>query len=218
MRTSGIKRRHLGMAATAALALVAANVAVAGSNGPADAGGTKSFEAALSAVPHDPAADGGSNASGAAELTLMGNTLTAQLTVSGATAGLPHAMHIHGDRKAANECPGPARRDDITDDGLIETAEGLPDYGPIDISFTTSGDTSAASGLALNRFPVADASGTVTYMRTFNIPGKFASKLGDLHIVVHGHDINGNGTYDGPSGALGVPIEAELPIVCGTIN
>lgn len=203
----------------AAAALVAAaNIAMAQGNGAADPGGTKSFGAALAPVPHDPAADGGSNASGAARLTLRGTSLTTQLAVNGATPGLPHAMHIHGDRKAANECPGLDRRDDITNDGLIETAEGLPDYGPIDVSFTTSGDTSAASGLALDRFPVADSSGTVSYMRTFEIPGKFASKLGDLHIVVHGHDINGNGVYDGPNAALGVPIEAELPIACGTIN
>ena len=41
-----------------------------------------------------------------------------------------------------------------------------------------------------------------------------------MHIVVHGHDLDGSGAYDGPEGYLGagVPLEAELPMACGEIT
>ena len=213
------KRRIAAVgAASLAAVLTATGAAAGGPNGAASQGGEKTFAAQLSPVAHDPARDSGSAATGAAELSLIGRRLTTELTAAGTSANLPHAMHIHGARQAANECPGPDRRDDITDDGLIETAEGLPDYGPVQVSFTTSGDTSPDSTFALDRFPVADAGGSLAYEQSFRVPGKVASRLGDLHIVVHGHDLNGNGSYDGPDSALGVPLEAELPIACGTIS
>ena len=79
-------------------------------------------------------------------------------------------------------------------------------------------------GLDLARFPVANRAGFVTYSRTFSIPVAVADRLGDLHIVVHGHNLNGNGTYDGESSSLSalvgaeVPLEAERPGACGPIN
>ncbi|MGH3362124.1 MAG: hypothetical protein ACRDOM_06660 [Nocardioides sp.] len=215
-----LDKRKIAAIGVASLAgvLTATGASAGGTNGAASQGGEKTFGAQLSPVAHDPARDAGSNATGAAELSLLGRSLTTELTAAGTSANLPHAMHIHGARQAANECPGPDRRDDITDDGLIETAEGQPDYGPVKVSFTTSGDTSPGSTFALDRFPVADAGGSFAYERSFQIPGKLASRLGDLHIVVHGHDLNGNGSYDGPNSALGVPLEAELPVACGTIS
>ena len=58
------------------------------------------------------------------------------------------------------------------------------------------------------------------------MPAEVADNLGRLHIVVHGADLNGNGVYDfGPgtstlSSLAGapVPLEAELPVACGTID
>ncbi len=114
-------------------------------------------------------------------------------------------------------CPGAERRDDLVDDGLIETAEGLADYGAILVSFTTSGDTSPASGLALDRMPVAKQNGLLKYKRTVNVPTGIASRLDELHIVVHGADLDGDGTYGGRTTALGAALEAELPVACGEI-
>ena len=184
-------------------------------------GGPEMYRAALNPVPHDPAADGGSEVSGKAKVWLTdGDRATVRVKARGLSPNLPHAMHIHG-KEAAGEiamCPGADRRDDLVDDGLIETVEGLGDYGGILVSFTTSGDTSPASGLALDRMPVAKQNGLLKYKRTFDIPTNIASRLDELHIVVHGEDLNGDGMYGGRTTALGAPLEAELPVACGELT
>ncbi len=182
--------------------------------------GGERYRAVLDAVPHDPAADGGSNASGRAKLTLRGSSLDVLLKGRGLSPNLPHAMHIHGkDHPEIASCPGAERRVGGVSDSLIETVDGLPDYGPILVSFTTSGDTTPASGLALDRMPVAENNGKLTYRRTVPVPNEVAQHLGEKHIVVHGHDIDGDGSYDPvPITALGAPLEAELPVACGEIS
>lgn len=183
--------------------------------------GGQQYRYGLDAVPHDPAADGGSDASGRAKITLKGDRVTVKLHAKGFSPGLAHAQHIHG--VGNNECPGPDRRDDRVDDGLIDTVEGLPDYGAVQVSLTTSGDTSADSTLALDRFPVADKHGKIHYKRTFTVgvdfPESIASDLVHHHIVMHGIDVDHNNEYDfhlGSSGlGAGVPLEAELPADCG---
>ena len=178
------------------------------------------YRAALNPVPHDPSADGGSDATGRANLALRGQTLRVLLKGAGFSPNLPHAMHIHGkNHPELARCPGANRRVGGVTDALIETVDGLADYGPILTSFTTSGDTSPASGLALGRMPVAHRNGKVTYRRAITVPGDVARHLGEKHIVVHGHDIDGDGSYDpGPITALGAPLEAELPVACGEIR
>lgn len=185
------------------------------------------FAATLQPIPHDASADGGSDVSGQASLALAGRNLTVDLTATGLTPNEPHAMHIHGVLDGTNECP-PASADvntgdpidsvtpqiEGTPDGLISLAEGLPFYGPIDVSFTQSGDTSAASGLALERFASADASGTLTYHRSFRIPINVAKNLSNLHIVVHGTDL----PADADDSSLTSLFEATLPVACGEIN
>lgn len=157
-----------------------------------------------------------SGAKGVARLSLDGTELTTKINSSGLSENLPHAQHIHGEDQAKNECP-PATADE-DGDNLVSTLEGLPFYGPIRVSFTTEGDTSPNSGLALDRFPVANPGGAFRYNETFDIPAEVAANLDEFHIVQHGVDLNGNGVYDGPNSALGVPLEAELPATCGTIE
>jgi hypothetical protein len=142
-----------------------------------------------------------------------------ELKARGLSPKLPHAVHIHG--KNAGElafCPGADRRTGIVDDGLIETAEGLPDYGPVQVSFTTRGDTSEKSILALDRFPVARRNGKLSYKRTFSIPTAVAQRLEEKHIVIHGDDLNRDGKYGGRTTALGAPLEGELPVACGELD
>ena len=114
-------------------------------------------------------------------------------------------------------CPGADRRDDVVDDGLIETVEGLSDYGGIQVSLTHSGDTSPASGLALDRFATANVFGVLRYERTIKLPRDVARNIDEKHVVVHGEDLNNDGMYGGRTTALGAPLEAELPVACGEI-
>ena len=201
------------------LAGVLATAAVAAGSATADHGASAQYRATLSPVPHLSSADAGSNATGAVNLARRGQRVQVTLNAKGVSPRLPHAVHIHGKEAAAEiaRCPGASRRDDIVDDGLIETAEGLDDYGPVLVSFTTRGDTSAKSILALDRFPVARRSGTLHYQRTLTVPRPLASRLDELHVVVHGHDIDRDGKYGGRTTALNAPLEGELPVACGRI-
>ncbi len=204
----------LGLTALALVALgVTAAIAMPGD-------GTQRFRANLNAVPHLSTADGNSNASGTAKLVRKGRRVSVVVKAMGLSPRLPHAMHIHG-KEAAGEiatCPGGDRRNDLVDDGLIETVEGLDDYGPVLTSFTTRGDTSAKSVLALDRFPAARKNGTLTYTRRITVPAKLANRLDELHVVIHGHDIDGNRKYEGRTTALGAPLEGELPVACGELH
>lgn len=172
------------------------------------------FGATLNPIPHNMAADHGSNVTGRATLKVDGTRVHVNIHVRGLTPNLPHAMHIHGILGDANICP-PASAD-LNGDGLISLEEGAPFYGPIDTSFTKTGDTSAASGLALERFPVADNNGNLNYNRTFTIPQNVLDSLGSLHIVVHGLALDGNSS--GPVGGYDTLFEAVLPVACGTIS
>ena len=199
----------------AAFGLIAGLAAIPASAGTVGAG----FSAHLSPVPHDPAADGGSKVTGRAHLTRMAGRLHVVIHAKGLTPGLSHAMHIHGELKARNECP--TARADVnsevlstdpgTPDGLISLGEGGPSYGPVQVSLPTKGDTSAASALELERFIVADNNGRIDYNRTFQIPKKVAAKLGKLHVVLHGLDLDNDGSYSNLQ-------EATLPVACGEIN
>src|SRR5215203_4193530 len=143
-----------------------------------------------------------------------------EIHTKGLAAKLPHAQHIHGFKKAGSECPTLAASGS---DNLITTAEGLPDYGPIQVSLTTKGDTSPNSALAVDRFPVANAKGTVEYERTLMVPSNVAKNLGEKAIVQHGVDLNNNGRYDFKAAGKSeldptLPQEATAPANCGVIN
>lgn len=172
----------------------------------------------LDAVDHDPAADGGSDPSGTVALSQRGNMVTVEVEASGLAPGLPHAQHLHGVLGGMNTCPTLA--DDTDGDGLISTVEGIPAYGAIQVSLTTEGDTSPASGLAVDRFPVADDEGNLSYVRTIEVSPEVAADLDSLHVIIHGIDINGDGGYDfgaGPSSLdPSLPLEATVPALCGS--
>lgn len=188
-------------------------------------GSTGNYADHTTRVPDDPTADQGSDVNGRAKLHY--NAETGELSVFVAAHGLspnvPHLIHIHGDTQVVNDCPGPDAADRRVDDGLIDTVEGLPDYGPILVTFSTSGgtgDMSSPDALDLSRAPVSDSEGNLYYARTFPITADVAANLDHLHIVIHGLDLDHNTQYDGSAGSLGpdVPLEAELPVSCGPLQ
>lgn len=153
------------------------------------------------------------------------------IDASGLAPNLPHAQHIHvpggedGGEFVRGACPTIA--DDGNGDGLVDTLEGVPAYGGVKQSLTTSGDTGPGSALAVDRFPVADADGNLTYERTFTpTDDRVHEQLGDVEVVVHGIDLDGSGAYDGDAESsltagnpdLFVPLEATIPVLCGGVN
>jgi hypothetical protein len=147
--------------------------------------------------------------------------LTVDVTVHGLAPGLPHAQHIHYGAQARQECP--SVKDDTNGDFRVNVAEGLPAYGPIRVSLTTSGDTSPASALAVDRVPTAPK-GVEKYHRMTTAPRAVARAIrhGEAVLVIHGVDHNNNGTYDFASAGASeidssLPAEATDPAVCGVL-
>jgi hypothetical protein len=163
-----------------------------------------------------------SGVTGSAEIEVKNGLLDVDVNASGLLAGSPHAQHIHFGAQARNECPTIA--DDTNGDFRLTTAEGLPAYGPIKKSLTTSGDTSPASALAVDRFPTAPQ-GVINYDRSMRTGDALARaiKNGKGVIVVHGVDYNNNGVYDFASAGKSeldpsLPAEATDPATCGLLR
>ncbi|MFD8784126.1 hypothetical protein [Kitasatospora sp. NPDC059599] len=147
---------------------------------------------------------------------------TARVTVnaSGLLDGAPHAMHIHV--KGSGECPTADAATLHNGHPAISTADGLPAYGPIGTSLATTGDTSPASALAVDRFP---STGTFHYSRTIQLTSDVARQVraDNAVVVIHGIDYNHNGRYDGVLGPSelnpALPQEATPPpALCGALD
>lgn len=216
-----IARRTTRLAALfvlpAALTLGVAAPALAHEGHPA--GTTKAAEGDTYQIDLEQLNDSG--ASGAALVSLEGDKLTVKIEAQGLVPGQPHAQHIHGSTDGHDfRCPD--RSADKDGDGIVTTAEGLPTYGDINISLTTKGDTSKDSGLAVDRMPVADKNGKLTYSRTITVSQDVADHLKDLHVVQHGIDRNNDGKYDFGAGKSELdpklPQEATAPANCGMVK
>ncbi len=166
---------------------------------------------------------------GTVKLTALPNgTIKVQIKAWGLAPDLVHPLHIHaiadGDGGfVAGTCPTIAA-DGVLGrpmNGLIDTVEGIPSYGVVVQSLTTVGDTSPASGLAVDRFPVADSKGMLRYNRTFTpTDSAIWEDLGDVQVVAHGIDLNSNGVYDFEAGVSAlspdVPLEVTIPALCAS--
>lgn len=206
-----IKRSTVGLAAVGMAAFGLGGVGLASA-----APTTTTYEAKLSSL-------NGSGASGTAYVSVTGRKATVVINSTGNSANLPHAQHIH--IGGNHVCPTTA--DDVNHDGLVDIAEGMPQYGDVQVSLTTKGDVSNASALALSRFPVASGSGSTTYSRTFRLPsGVSASDITQGVIVQHGISTlyNDPTMYDGsrqsadPDAPQGTPLEATIPADCGKLQ
>lgn len=163
-----------------------------------------------------------SGVTGHAHVTVEGKKLDVHYKAKGLAPNLPHAAHIHYGEQATHECP--TVRDDTNRDFRLNVVEGVPRYGPIAVSLTTSGDTSPASGLAVDRFSTAPK-GTIRYERTVKTSEAVARAIrnGEGVLVVHGVDYNNNGTYDFDGAGASeldpsLPAEATDPALCGVLR
>ena len=164
-----------------------------------------------------------SGAHGNSDVTFHGRHAEVDIDAYGLTRNLPHAEHIHFGADARHECP--TAFDDANGDFRLTTTDGAPAYGPIKKSLTIRGDTSPASGLAVDRFPTAPR-GAIHYNRTIKFGSKAvarAIKRGKGVIVIHGIDYNNNGLYDFASAGASdldpsLPAEATDPVLCGVLR
>jgi len=164
-----------------------------------------------------------SGASGSAEVHSAGRRLHIEVNARGVVKGLPHAMHIHYGAEARHECPT-AAMDDANNDFRLTTSEGVPAYGEVRVSLTTTGKTDPGSALAVDRFPTAPR-GQINYNRTTKTQRDVvrAIRHGEAVVVVHGVDYNGNGMYDFRSAGRSdldpkLPAEATDPAICGVLR
>lgn len=158
---------------------------------------------------------------GKATVTVTGTELSASIDASGLVADAPHAVHIHFGETALHECP---TRKAAGADRQLATLEGLPFYGPVVVSFTTSGDTSPASVLAVDRYSTAPG-GVLDYDRnniTTSDTVAQAIAAGEGVLVIHGVDYNRNGEYDFDAGISDLngafPAEATDLAACGVLD
>ncbi|MFE7277258.1 hypothetical protein [Streptomyces sp. NPDC057623] len=164
-----------------------------------------------------------SGSKGTVMLSARGQELTVWIKSEGMVPGQPSAQHLHGSTEGHDfVCP-----DDSADkdgDGILNNTEATVHYGDINIALTVSGDTDAAtSGLAVDRMPVADKEGKITYKRTLQVSQDVIDSLKNLHVVQHGIDPNDNDKYDFEGAGKSeldpkLPQEATAPTNCGEVK
>jgi hypothetical protein len=91
------------------------------------------------------------------------------------------------------------------------------------VSLTKTGDTSAASGLAVDRFDTAKG-GTISYERgSIQVAPEVADAIskGQSVVVIHGVDHDHDGKYSGDTKSdldPSLPTEATDPALCGALR
>lgn len=141
-------------------------------------------------------------------------------------APFPHAQHIHAGGEG--QCPTPAA--DTDGDGIINTPEGAPAYGPVVTSLTTGeGDTGPGGTLDIDNFPAGDSA---SYNRTIDLSGDVDTDAGSLNpaelvrdgngvIVIHGLDpaiMPGETALADSAISDDLPLAATAPVLCGVLS
>ncbi|WP_416966890.1 hypothetical protein [Streptomyces sp. 4F14] len=164
-----------------------------------------------------------SGSRGTVLLSARGTELTVWIKSEGMVPGQPSAQHLHGSTEGHDfVCPDDSA--DTNGDGILNNTEATVHYGDINIALTVSGDTDAVkSGLAVDRMPVADKEGKISYKRTIPVSQDVIDHIKDLHVVQHGIDRNGNDKYDFEGAGKSeldpkLPQEATAPTNCGEVK
>lgn len=187
--------------AVPALALGALTLAAA----PAAAADTWSFQAQLAPVNN-------STAAGTAMVEVTGDQATVSVDVTGAPA-VGHAQHIHIGGQGV--CAPPTA--DANGDGVVDSMEGKPFTGGIDVSLTTAGDVSPASGAAADRYP---SGAGYSYQRTVTLDTATLKALqsGNAVLNVHGADpaaLSAAAQAEVNPSNPALPLATDVPIACG---
>jgi hypothetical protein len=216
-----VNRSKLYASAGSAILLTSAAFAASMTGGTATAAGDDTARAAQAETRTYFTALNNSGVRGMAEVDVDHRRLDIDVDARGVLKGMPHAQHIHFGAQAAHECPTVA---DAGGDHRLNTAEGVPDYGPIAVSLTTRGKTDPGSGLAVTRFPTAD-NGQIHYDRQTRTKRSVARAIrnGEGVVVIHGIDYNNNGKYDFRGAGKSeldpnLPAEATDPVACGVLR
>lgn len=144
----------------------------------------------------------------------------------GRRALFPHAQHIHAG--ARGECPSPG--DDADGNGVVDTPEGQPAYGPVVVSLTEEGgETGHEHVLDVGNFPTG---GSTSYSRTIDL-GEDAQtdegtinpaeevRAGNAVIVIHGLNpaiMPGETALEVSRLSDDFPLAATAPALCGVLN
>lgn len=188
-----MQRRHtvlVGLAATAAVALVAGQASTAA----ADRGGTTVNHGTLMEL-------NDSGVTGTVTVLDKGDHLRVNLNATGLEPGRLHMQHIHG-FGATGDATCPDMSLDANMDGVLDIAEGLPAYGPVAVTLTDM-ESDLTDRLAYSRtFTHTDPTAT-------SVPaGAPVSVMGELDryvVVVHGLTVGG--TY-----------VAATPVACAVLD
>lgn len=163
----------------------------------------------------------GSSGSGMATISIADDQATVDVSWSGLPetfmdAPYPHVQHIH--IGARGECP--TMDADANGDGIVDTVEGQPSYGPIGTTLSTEGDTSPESGTNIK---VAPGGSSVEYNRTFTLGQDTLDALsaGTGVIVVHGLDpatLSEEAANAKSNLVPELPLAATSPALCGALS
>lgn len=163
----------------------------------------------------------GSGGTGTVTIDVSGDQATVTETVSGLAetfngAPYPHVQHIH--IAAMGACPTIAN--DTNGDGVVSTTEGVPVYGAIGTTLSTSGDTSPAAAADLT---VAGMGGSFTYSRTITLDAATMASLEDGTgvVVVHGLDpatLSEQAQAEPSDIVPSLPLAATSPALCGVLS
>jgi hypothetical protein len=182
-----------------------------------------SYQATLSPVPLSRV-----TGSGDVTLALTGSSATITEHVSGLAKTFsgkpyPHVQHIHGPDASlgaggVGQCPTASA--DKSGDGVVNTTEGQPAYGPILATLSTSGDTSPKAATTLTVAPSGDS---FTYSRTFTLDPATMSAVtsGKAVVVVHGLDpatLSPKVQSEKSELVPSLPLAATNPALCGVLT
>jgi MYXO-CTERM domain-containing protein len=208
-----VKKSALLAAPALALAALALPATAAHADGDHAAADSMSFHAELAPVNN-------STAAGHAVVDVAGQEATVTVEVAGAPAlfqgaPYPHAQHIHIGGQGM--CAPPTA--DADGDGAVSSMEGQPWTGGIGASLTTSGDTTPASAVAIDRFPAGDA---YTYQRTVPVDAAMVAALqnGTAVVNVHGADpaaLSAAAQAKVNPMAPDLPLASDIPVACGVL-
>lgn len=129
----------------------------------------------------------------------------------------PHAQHIHANGQG--QCPSPDL--DTDGNGVIDTPEGEPAYGPVVTSLTEEGgETGPGQTLDVENFPTG---GSTSYNRTIELSDNAADEVraGNAVVVIHGLNpaiMPGDTALEPSPLDSSFPLAATAPALCGPLT